>query len=207
MEQYVRPEDARRILKVSDDILRKWAKSGKIEYIRIGKGTHRRYKISNFIPPTNTIRRKICYARVSSVGQKEDLEQQTKYLKQHYPTHELVTDIGSGLNFKRKGFKTILESAIRGDIEEIVVTYRDRLCRFGFDLVEWFILQSKGKIVVLNDDRSSPQEELVKDLLSIITVFSSRVHGLRKYKKQIQTEINPTENTENTSSTEPTGEE
>lgn len=183
---YVKPEDARRILGVSDDILRKWAKEGKIESIRIGKGTHRRYKVENFLPYKK--RRKICYARVSSAGQKADLEKQIEYLKQYYPDYEIIKDIGSGLNFKRKGFKALLESAIRGDIEEIVVTYRDRLCRFGFELIEWIVTNSKGKILVLNDDRSSPQEELVKDLLSIITVFSSRVHGLRKYKKQIQTE-------------------
>lgn len=192
MNEYVKPEDARRILGVSDDILRKWAKEGKIEYIRIGKGTHRRYKIKDFLPKKE--RRRICYARVSSVGQKADLESQIKYLRERYPEHEIVKDIGSGLNFKRKGFKAILESAIKGDIEEIVVSYRDRLCRFGFELIEWIVSNGKGKILVLNDDKGSPQEELVGDLLSIITVFSARVHGLRKYRKQIKSENNKDQN-------------
>ncbi len=198
MERYVKPEDARRILDVSDDILRKWAREGKIDVIRIGKGTHRRYNIQNFLP--KKAGRKICYARVSSHGQKADLAEQVKYLKERYPNHEVVTDIGSGLNFKRKGFKAVLESTIRGDVEEIVVAHRDRLCRFGFELIEWIVSNAKGKIVVLNDDRNSPQEELVKDLLSIITVFSARVYGLRKYKKEIRKEIGASENSQTESS-------
>ena len=191
MEEYVKPEDARRILKVSDDILRKWAREGKIDYIRIGKGTHRRYKIKNILPTKE--RRRICYARVSSAGQKADLEEQVRYLSEQYPNHEIVRDIGSGLNFKRKGLKAILVSAITGDIEEIVVAHRDRLARFGFDLIEHIVTSNKGKIVVLNDDRSSPQEELVKDLISIITVFSSRVYGLRRYKSKITKQIETTD--------------
>jgi predicted site-specific integrase-resolvase len=106
-----------------------------------------------------------------------------------YPEHEIVSDIGSGINFKRKGLLSILDSAIKGDIEEIVVTHRDRLCRFGFELIERVITSgSQGKIVVLNQRKTSPQQELVDDLVSIITVFSSRLYGLRSHQiaKQIK---------------------
>ena len=92
-----------------------------------------------------------------------------------------------GLNFKRKGLKTILEYAYRGEIEELVVAHKDRLCRFGFELVEYPItVFSKGKIVVLNNSQSSPHEELTEDLLAILTVFSARSNGLRKYKSSIE---------------------
>jgi hypothetical protein len=88
-----------------------------------------------------------------------------------------------GINFKRKGFNTILDSAIRGDIEKVVVTYRDRLCRFGFELIQKIITtQSNGKIVVLNNKETTPEQELVTDLISIITVFSARLYGLRSHQ-------------------------
>ena len=188
MDEYVKPEDARRILGVSDDILRKWAREGKIEYIRIGKGTHRRYKIDSFLPKKE--RRRICYARVSSAEQKADLESQVRYLRERYPNHEIVKDIGSGLNFERKGFKAILDSAIKGDIEEIVVSSRDRLCRFGFELIRLFVEKSGGKITVLGDERNkSSEQELSEDLLSIIHIYSCRQMGKRSYKNKQANEI------------------
>jgi predicted site-specific integrase-resolvase len=193
---YVRPIEAKKMLGVSDVILRKWAKEGTIECIRVG--THRRYNIEKILSKRGLSEnkgRKICYARVSSNGQKADLEEQVRYLKNRFPEHEIIKDIGSGLNFKRKGFKAVLESAIKGDISEIVVAYRDRLCRFGFQLVEWIITSFKGEIVVLNEETDSPQEELVKDLISIITVFSSRIYGLRKYKNKIREQIKVSEDT------------
>jgi hypothetical protein len=101
----------------------------------------------------------------------------------------IIKDIGSGLNFKRKGFNSILDFAIKGDIQEVVVTHKDRLCRFGFELIERIITEySNGKIVVLNQEKTSPEKELVDDLISIVTVFSSRLYGLRSHsiKKQIK---------------------
>jgi predicted site-specific integrase-resolvase len=126
---------------------------------------------------------------VSTRGQGKDLERQIEYFKLQYPNHEIIKDYGSGINFKRKGFNSILDSAIKGDISEVVVTHKDRLCRFGFELVERIITQhSNGKIVVLNQQKTSPREELVGDLISIITVFSSRLYGLRSnsIKRQIK---------------------
>ena len=150
------------------------------------KGGHRRYSKASIISKLSNVseipQRKICYCRVSSASQKKDLERQVKFFRRKYPEHEIVRDIGSGLNFKRKGLNTILESAISGNIKEVVVTHRDRLCRFSFDFFERIISRySNGKIVVLNQKETSPQEELVNDLLSIITVFSSRLYGLRSH--------------------------
>jgi len=196
---YYRPEDVCRILKITSRTLARWNKEGKINSIRT-EGNHRRYlkkDIDNRRLDTNKTRKRICYCRVSTAGQKEDLFRQVQFFKLNYPDHTIVTDNGSGINFKRKGFKTILESAINGNIEEVVVTHKDRLCRFGFDLIEGIIKDhSNGRIVVLNQEKTSPEKELVDDLISIITVFSSRLYGLRSnsIKNKIRTQIKDSQN-------------
>ena len=130
-----------------------------------------------------------CYARVSTRGQSDDLTRQAQLLSSRFPSYILIKDIGSGINFKRKGFKTLLDYALKGHIGEIVVTHKDRLCRFGFELFESILSRcSNGKIVVLNRRDLSPTEELTSDLLTIITVFASRLYGLRSH--QVKTKIN-----------------
>lgn len=200
---YVRAQEASKFLHVSGTTLRYWATKGRIKFIRgEGKRTHRYYDIKSFIDSGESrsgslnvtkpeqIRRKICYCRVSTRNQKDDLGRQEAFLREKYPDYEVIRDIGSGLNFKRKGLKTILEFACRGELEELVVAYKDRLCRFGFDLVEFIIEKfSNGRIVILNNRESSKNEEFVSDILSIITVFSARINGLRKYRTSIQTEF------------------
>ena len=128
----------------------------------------------------------ICYCRVSSYKQKDDLDRQIKFMQAKYPNAEIVKDIGSGLNYKRKGLKSILGRAMRGDKLEIVVTHKDRLARFGFELIEWIIQQSGGKVMVLKQTNLSPKQELTNDLLSILHAFSCRIHGLRNYKSQVR---------------------
>ena len=109
------------------------------------------------------------------------------FIHLYYPNHEIIKDIASGLNFKRKGLKKIIKLALDGELEEIVVAYKDRLCRFGFDLIKDLIEEySYGKIIILNEKKMSPEEELTTDLVSIINVFSARLNGLRKYKKEIK---------------------
>jgi predicted site-specific integrase-resolvase len=160
----------------------------KIKCIRT-KGNHRRFfgsSIMSFKQTERTVsnKRKICYCRVSTSSQKEDLNRQIEFFKTRFPEYEIIKDLGSGLNFKRKGFKTILDEAINGNIGEVVmVTHKDRLRRFGFELIEGIISEySNGKIVVLNKKETSTNEELINDLISIITVFSSRMYGLRSSK-------------------------
>jgi len=120
---------------------------------------------------------------VSSASQKDDLERQVAFMKNKYPNHEIMTDIGSGINFKRKNLIKIINLAINNHIEEIVIAYKDRLCRFGYELIEMIINEhSKGRITVLNNQDDSPQEELTKDLVSIINIFSAKLNGVRSYK-------------------------
>ena len=198
-EGYVPTSTAVRILKVTSSTLRKWANANTIHYYRSGgEGTKRWYNVKEFLSrnatdqksePTQPERARIIYARISTRNQQDDLKRQCSYLGTRYPNHRLIKDIGSGLNYKRKGLKTILELAIKGNLEELVVAHKDRLCRFGFELLEWIVVTfSKGKIVVLNNHKSSPEEELCKDIINIITVFGARVNGLRKYRPMLEKE-------------------
>jgi putative resolvase len=182
---YITSKKACAELGIHPNTLRNWEKQGKIKAIR-SPSNQRMYDISTF---NSMDKAKIIYARVSSSSQKADLESQIAYLKNRYPTHELIEDIGSGLNFKRKGLKTLLERVMSGDVAEIVISHRDRLCRFGFELIEFIAEKHNCKIVVLDNTALSPQGEMVKDLISIIHVFSCRLYGLRKYSRQIKEDL------------------
>jgi len=128
----------------------------------------------------------ICYVRVSTHGQKEDLERQKKFMTDKYPTYELIEDIGSGINFNRKGLRKIIKLAIDGKIDKLVVAYKDRLTRFGFELIEDLIKEySNGEIIIANeqDKKKEPREELVDDVMQILNVYTAKMNGLRKYGK------------------------
>lgn len=170
---------------LSGNTLRKYADNGTIPCFRLPNGD-RRFDVSTLCGKKQAT---VCYARVSTAKQKQALDRQVEWLSQQYPQAEVVRDIASGLNFKRKGLKTILERALSGEQLTVIVSYRDRLARFAFDLVEWIISRSGGKVVVLNKIDSSPQSELVSDLMAIITVFSARLRGLRNYRKKIKSDI------------------
>ena len=194
MSKYVGNKEACEILGIHYKSLYNWDKSGKIETIRT-PGGKRLYNITKFISKNSSqpieinkeIKRNICYCRVSTQGQKEDLNRQIDYMKKEYPTYEIIKDIGSGLNFKRKGLQKIIKYATNGEINEIIIAYKDRLCRFGYELIEFIIsTYSNGKIIILDKKNLSPEEELTKDLVSIINVFSARLNGLRSYKKHLQ---------------------
>lgn len=167
--------------------LRRWEKTGIIKAIRTPSG-QRRYDITSYqgLQTTGRERATITYARVSSRGQKADLDRQISVLKSLYPDSELITDIGSGLNFKRPGLRTVLERVRQGDVGFVVVAHKDRLARFGFDLIKWWCEQDNTEILVLNQDNLSPEREMVEDILAIVHVFSCRLYGLRKYKSAIK---------------------
>jgi len=166
--------------------LSRWEKEGKIKAIKTPSG-QRRYDIDSYqgkFQPTD--RATVIYARVSSRGQLEDLTRQTDFIRQKYPHAEIVSEIGGGLNFKRKKLLSLLERVMSGTVSTIVVAHKDRLARFGFDWLNWFCQQFDCQIVVLNETILSPSEEMVEDILAILHCFSSRLYGLRKYKTQMQ---------------------
>jgi hypothetical protein len=114
----------------------------------------------------------------------DDLKRQVKFLQELYPKYKVITDIGSGINFNRKGFNNIIKAVIAGTVKEIVVAHKDRLCRFGFELIENLCKHFSTTITVINDnDDKSTESELAEDLLSIITIFTARFYGKRKYNK------------------------
>jgi predicted site-specific integrase-resolvase len=191
-EQYISPIKLTRQFDVTSGTLRRWAEDGKIKYLR-PTGGKRIYNVEDVkrlfgVKQLETTTHTICYARVSSNHQKEDLERQITLLKQHYPTAKIIKDIGSGLNWNRPGFRSILEQVHSGTVTEVVVTYRDRMCRFGYELVEWIFKKANVKLVVLgtNDDVKDMSRELSDDLLAITTVFVAKNNGLRAahYRKQ-----------------------
>ena len=176
------------VLGVCANTLRKWADEGKIKYVRT-PSNQRLYDVSSVLGPKSG-RRRVCYCRVSSRNQKDDLASQVRYLKERFPEHEIVEDIGSGLNFKRKGFVSLLGSVLSGDVEEVVLRHRDRLCRFGFELVQAIANKHSCRLLVLDNSAQSPAQELTRDLLSIIHMFSRRLYGLRKYSSKIKKDPN-----------------
>lgn len=188
MTEYVNAKKARELFNVSNSTLRRWDKEGIIDTIRTPSNI-RRYSSKLFqdnnVNITNVDKKqKICYCRVSSINQKNDLERQINYMQSKYHEHNIIQDIGSGINWKRKGFKTILELAMQNKLEEVVVAHRDRLCRFAFELIQWFLERNNVKLVVLNKQFQSSEQELAEDLLSIVHVFSCREMGKRRYAKK-----------------------
>lgn len=177
---YVTPKQAAQHFKVQRETLRRWAETNKIDYIKTPKG-HRRYKINQ--PNFKVQKTSILYARVSSSKQEDDLQRQILFLQKKFPNYEIITDIASGINFKRKGLKTLLDKVLSGRVNEVVVAHKDRLTRFGFELFQYLCQKYNTKLTILNNDQDkSPSEELADDLLSIVTVFTARYHGARKYK-------------------------
>lgn len=187
--EYVSPKEAAKRLGVCVATLRRWETEGRIAAIKTPSG-HRRYgigeveKLAGVQPRINTV----LYARVSTHSQRDDLQRQIDFLKLKYPEAEIISEVGSGLNYRRRKLLAILERVFQGDIQQIVIAYPDRLVRFGFELVSWICSKHECEILVLNDSKLSPQEELVSDILSILHNFSHRVHWLRQYEKQVRAE-------------------
>lgn len=178
-----------KILNVHPQTLRRWENEGKITPIRVNG--QRRYNISEIeqlksgdVKPIPT-KRNVIYCRVSSRKQAEDLRRQVKFMQRIYPNDEVITDVGSGVNFKRPGLQALLERICLGEIQKISIAYKDRLARVGYDLFKQIAKIFGCEIVVVNNIETSPEEELVEDLIAITTSFSARVHGLRKYANQM----------------------
>jgi excisionase family DNA binding protein len=188
---YVTASTAAEQLGFSIITLRRLAEKGRIEFLRTAGG-HRRYNVNTFIAnahnneceeETKTTCTGAIYCRVSSHKQKDDLERQIEAMQKKYPTHRVFKDIGSGLNYKRKGLQRLLESVVEGDIKQIVVAYRDRLARFGVEIIEWIIEQHGASLIVENTTVRGSEQELAEDLMAVVHVFSCRANGKRRYTK------------------------
>jgi predicted site-specific integrase-resolvase len=184
MDEYLTPSKVRKKFDVSALTLQRWAKAGKINHI-VTPNNRWLYSIKSLekIFKLQKSREKVIYCRVSSKKQEKDLQRQIKVLQESYPEYKIFKDIGSGLNWKRKGFTRILEQVMLGNIEEIVVAHKDRLTRFAFDLFKKICEFNKTQIKVhYSDETGTNEEELAKDLLAIVNVFVARNNGRRKYR-------------------------
>lgn len=189
-----KPKEMAELIGVSVPTLQRWDREGVLKAHRTP--TNRRYYtkeqyLKYINEPIKNQRKVIGYLRVSSRNQIDDLENQKQFIKQFCNAKGIVvddymTDIGSGLNYKRKNWNKLLDQVMNNEIETIYITYKDRFIRFGYEWFESLCHKYDTKIVILNDKDSSPQQELIEDLISIIHVFSSRIYGLKKYKKNIQ---------------------
>ncbi|MCL2549187.1 MAG: IS607 family transposase [Symbiobacteriaceae bacterium] len=187
---YKTTEFAKR-LGVSPDTLRRWDREGKLVPNR-SMGGHRIYTDQDFqkalrISVDEKPKRAVIYCRVSSPNQKDDLQSQVEAMEMFALGRglisETITEIGGGMNFSRKKLMTLITDIISGEIETVIVAHKDRLARFGFELIDNLAKQYGCEIIVANVERLSPQQEMVEDLMSIIHTFSCRLYGLRKYKK------------------------
>jgi predicted site-specific integrase-resolvase len=206
MKQLYKISDASNIIGVKPGILRKWADNGQIKTIRTPGGM-RLFDITSLdttIVETEKTKENpvtILYSRVSSNKQKEDLKRQQEFLRTNIPneysrtTIDQVSDIGSGINFKRPGLLQILGRVKEGRVSTIVVASRDRLARFGFELIEWLCTEFGTKILVLDSEDTTPESELGKDLMAIVQVYCCRWNGSRRYKNK--GEVKETETTSN----------
>jgi putative resolvase len=184
VESLILLKAAKSFLGVTTKTIQKWDKEGKIKIIRT-IGGRRRVPLSEIerlqgIKSHNT--QIIGYARVSSATQKDDLQTQVQFLTQRGITH-ILTDIGSGLSEKRRNYRKLIQLILTHQIQKLVVTYPDRLTRFGFATFQQFCASYGTHIEVLNDTLyKSPQEELVQDLITLIAHFSGKLYGLRSHK-------------------------
>lgn len=153
--------------------------------------TYDQYLQFKGIQTENDIRDTVIYARVSTRNQKDDLQNQVEFLKQFCNAkgiivNQCVEDFGSGLNYNRKKWNRLLDEVMANKIKTIVISNKDRFIRFGYDWFEKFCEKFNTKIIIVNNETLSPNEELVQDIISILHVFSCRLYGFRKYKNQIK---------------------
>lgn len=189
MTKYLKPREAAEILGVNVRTLVRWEENKKISAIKTPSG-QRRYDIDSYIQNTRNVPRKtVLYCRVSSNAQKSDLDRQVAELQNLYPNAETVQEIGGGLNFKRQKLLNLLSQICAGEVEQLIVTHQDRLALFGFDLFKWLCEQNNCDLVVLNNTELSFKSEIIEDILVILQSFSTCLPSLKKYKNQIQQDM------------------
>ena len=183
---------AAQALGVSVKTLRRWEAAGKVVPEHTAGG-HRRYDLEKLKPKVRTEReqdrRTVAYARVSSHDQKADLERQKQVLEHYCAVHgwtfEVLADLGSGMNYHKKGLKRLLDAIIAGEVGRLVITHKDCLLRFGAELIFSICAAKRVEVVILNQGADTTfEEDLAKDVLEIITVFSARLYGSRSRKNQ-----------------------
>ena len=194
MEHTYSPQEFGKLIGRTTNTLQKWDRRGILKAHR--SPTNRRYYTHDqYLVYRGLVAQEqgltIVYTRVSGVAQKPDLANQMKALEAYCQQHtitvdEWLSDIGSGLNYKRKQFNRLMERIELGQVRRLILAHRDRLVRFGYEYFEAFCERHHTELVVINDEAMSPEQELVRDLVAIVTVFSARLPGLRSYRKVLK---------------------
>lgn len=191
-------KEASDYLNVHPNTLRRWEKEGKIKVERT-EGGHRRYDIDSLNPYSKYSKEEnkktLIYARVSTSNRKDDLERQIQVLELYCASHgwqyEILQDIGSGLNYSKKGLLSLIKLIETNKIERIVLNYKDRLLRFGSEIIFEICKYHGVEVVILSDTEVKDyNQELVEDVLSVITVFSARLYGSRSHRNKKITDEN-----------------
>lgn len=190
LRKYYSIHEFSKILGVSAQTLRNWDKNGKLHPHHTTASGYRYYseeqlnEVLHIKPKNNRIT--IGYCRVSSPKQKDDLERQIEnvrtYLLAKGEPFEIISDIGSGINYKKKGLQELIKRISENRVEKVVILYKDRLLRFGFELVEYLAMLHHCEIEIIDNTEKTEQQELVEDLVQIITGFSCKLQGKRANK-------------------------
>ena len=187
--KYYSAKEVTKILGVTAQTLRNWDKQNKLKPSYTKSNGYRYYSEESILSYTQERKTKkdinvIGYARVSSKKQEDDLNRQidnlTKYISNKYTSFEIISDIGSGINYSKPGLLKLIDKINRKEVDLIIVLYKDRLLRFGFELIEYFASINNVKIEILDKIDKEEQQELVEDLVQIITVYASKLQGRRK---------------------------
>ncbi|AEF96161.1 IS607 family transposase [Methanotorris igneus] len=196
LERLYTMKEACELLGVHIKTLQRWDREGKIKCVRTVGGKRRvpESEIKRILGIKDKEQRKIIgYARVSSNTQKDDLERQIDAIKSYAKDRgwniEILKDVGSGLSEKRKNYRKLLKMVINREVEKVIIAYPDRLTRFGFETLKEFFKSYGTEVIVINKKCKAPQEELVEDLITVISHFAGKLYGRRshKYKKLIKT--------------------
>ena len=184
-----------KIIGVTPQTLRNGDRSGRLHPHHTSTNVYRYYSEEQLCAVTGiqfAPRKVIGYCRVSSRKQKDDLERQVENLRTYLYAQgnpfEIITDIGSGINYKKNGLQELIRRIEANRVEKVVVLYKDRLVRFGFELLETIATIHGCEIEIVDTTRKSEQQELVEDLVQIITVFSCKLQGkqVHQAKKMIR---------------------
>ncbi|MCY7334552.1 MAG: IS607 family transposase [Pseudanabaena sp. CAN_BIN31] len=185
LEDLVQIGEAAKIRGVSIDTLRRWEKNGKLK-VEKTEGGHRRYRVADLLKVDNpSLRHTVIYGRVSTPDKKEDLARQIGVLELYckergWDAVYTLKDIGSGLNYKKRGLLNLINLLQRNEIERLIISDKDRLLRFGAELIFALCENNGTEVIILNRPiDQSPEQELVEDVLAVITVMSARLYGKR----------------------------
>jgi excisionase family DNA binding protein len=180
----LRPKEVCQRLGISYATLREYVKKGYIKPVILETGKWR-FKEEDVERLVGIVRKRkvILYARVSSNTQKDDLINQVKYLEENVKDYDqVITDVGSSLNMKRKGFLKLLKMILNNEVSKVIIAYPDRLVRFGFEIIEQVCKAHNCELVVLNKEDKTPEQELIEDLTFILVSFSGKLYGMRSHK-------------------------